>query len=490
MDDPEELWQRRIRELYDHVEELYSHVDISVVVFDRQLAEVSARDSPASEFAPPLAEIARRVLDTGQAHRDVPLDQIGRRRAHGYPIRDASGSAGVVCIVDDDGARRELFVRCAMAIFDGYRQNEAALLERERRALDEAQRANRLRDQFLAMVAHELKSPMASVLLWQAVLREPSVDSDTRIQALDAIHDAAAGQAPLIDDLLDISRVINGKLRVERTPTSIGRVLTTAVATARRLAESRHLTITSDFDEELGDVLGDSRRLRQVFENMLSNAIKCTAHGGISVRARRGEDSITIEVSDTGRGINPEFLPHVFEAFRQSDDRPPGVGLGLGLAIARELVELHEGTISAASAGEGLGATFTVTLPRVREALPEEAARQTIAGVRVLLIDDDAQIADALKILLGARRRRRGNRILRDRRSPDPRAAPHRHRGERHRDARRGWLQPGGTLRETPGPTGALPAIAITANDMETDRQRALAAGFDRYLTKPIDLAR
>jgi signal transduction histidine kinase/CheY-like chemotaxis protein len=485
-DDDRERWQQRISELYTDIEQLYAHVDISVVLFDRDLVEVTSTGTATNELSVQLAEIARRVLETERPNGDVPLDGLGRRRAHGYPIRDASGIAGVVCVVDDDGARRELFVRCAMALFDGYHRNEAALLERERRALEEARRANHLRDRFLAMVAHELKSPMATVLLWERVLRDPGVDATLRAQALDAIHDAAAGQAVLVEDLLDVSRAINGKLHIERRPTDIGPALAQAIANVQPDAEARDVEIALELGDDVDEVFGDPRRLRQIFDNLLSNAIKCTSGGRVSVVARRDADTITIEVSDTGSGISADFLPHVFDAFRQSDDRL-GRGLGLGLAITRELVELHGGTITAASDGIGAGATFAMKLPRLGVPVATSGLH-ALAGVRVLLVDDDAQLLGALQVLLAA-----AGAVVQTALSA---AAARRILERRETDIVVSDLSTPGEdgltfvkrLREEPGSSRSLPTIAITALAMDGDRERALAAGFDRYITKPIDI--
>jgi len=397
-----EAWQERIQALYTNVQELYAHVDITVAVFDHHLAELSTNSTDRSLITD-LAELARQVIATGEARRDVALDQTGRRHAHGFPIRGRDGLAGAVCIVDDDGARRELFVRCAMAIFDGYRQKEAALLERERLAVEEAQRANRLRDQFLAVVSHELRSPLASILLWEQVMRDPSIDHEMRTTALDAIHESATSQVLLVADLLDVSRAINGKLHIDRQATSLERVLLMALESARPHALTRGLELRRDDGPELGYVLGDSRRLRQVLDNLLSNAIKCTEHGHIALRGRQDEHSITIEVHDTGCGIVVEHLPFVFEAFWQADPMISPEGLGLGLAVARQLVVLHGGTLSAASEGVGLGATFTVTLPRVAAPYAQHALQsQRLDGVRVLAVDDDPRILDALQVLLHA----------------------------------------------------------------------------------------
>ena len=490
MDDQTETWRRRIRELYANVEELFSHIDITVVIFDRDLEEVrhdAAR--PAIRLQEPLVELARRVLETGEPQRDVALDEIGRQRIHGFPLRERDSIHGVVVVIDDDGARRELFVRCAMALFDGYCKNEAELLERERHALEEAKQANRLRDRFLAVVAHELRSPMASILLWEQVLRHDELDAVTRAAALDAIHASATGQALLVADLVDVSRAMNGKLHIERVPTSITRVLEMAIESARRVASLRDVEIVSDLDDDLGDVLGDSRRLRQIFDNLLANALKWTERGRVSVRSWRDADSINVEVRDTGRGITAAFLPHLFEPFRQADESEKSEGLGLGLGIARDLVELHGGTLTAWSEGIGHGSQFTVTLPRILRPVPEEPlTRPSIAGIRLLIVEDDVQILEALEHLLRAAGAivatatsartayaivQLGNTdiLLSDIGMP----------GEDGHDL----VQ---RLRNTEGPVRLTPAIAITARVSEDSRERALAAGFDRYMTKPIDV--
>jgi signal transduction histidine kinase/ActR/RegA family two-component response regulator len=490
MDDHTETWQHRIRALYANVEELYSHVDITVAMFDRNLVEVGpSPDHPASPFARSLAEIARRTLETGEPQRDIPLDEIGRQRVHAFPLRDQSTTVGVVCVVDDDGARRELFVRCAMAIFEGYRAKEAALLESERTSREEAQRANRMRDEFLAVVSHELRSPIASILLWEQVLRGPDVDAATLASALDAIHESAASQALLIDDLLDVSRAINGKLHIDRGVTSIASVLTMTVDTARPRATVRKIEIKSQIDPELGSVLGDSRRLRQVFDNLLSNAIKCTDQGVISVQARQTDDTILIDVSDTGRGIAPEFLPHLFEPFSQAERRGASEGLGLGLGIARQLVELHGGTLSASSEGLGHGATFTVSLPRVVAVGKNvQTTPQSIKGVRVLLVDDDVRILEALKYLL----QRAGAVVA----TASSAAAAYLILEEGEADVLVSDIgMPGEDgyslmrrIRATQGAMQSVPAIALTALLTLDSPERAFSAGFDQFLMKPIDV--
>lgn len=481
-------WQERIRELYTNIEELYSHIDVSVIIFDRDLAPASATTDAANTFGSALTTIARRTLETGQAQRDVALDQTGRLRAHALPLRDDAAVLGVVCVVDDDGARRELFVRCAMAIFDGYRRNEAALLERERRALAEAQRANELRDRFMAIVAHELRAPIASILLWEQVLRNDSFPSETHDAALDAIQASANAQALLVADLLDVSRAITGKLHLDRRATPLAAVLAMAVNTARPRAAELGLALETFIDTELGTVIGDARRLRQIIDNLIANALTCTEHGGVTVTATQTADTITVEVSDTGRGIRADALPHLFEPFWQADSTGATLGLGLGLGIARQLVELHGGTLTASSDGAGRGARFTVTFPLATTASSEiaAAAAKDIGGARVLVVDDDVRLLEALALLL-----ERCGAIVTTATSA----------AEAFQLVLLGQTdvmlsdiglsgEDGNSLvsriRSTCGTQP--PAIALTARTSDESRQLALSVGFDRFLTKPVDL--
>jgi CheY-like chemotaxis protein/anti-sigma regulatory factor (Ser/Thr protein kinase) len=264
-----------------------------------------------------------------------------------------------------------------------------------------------------------------------------------------------------------------------------------AIETARSHATARKLEVVSQLDPELGDVIGDSRRLRQIFDNLLANAINYTEHGRISVHARQSDDSIVIEVCDTGRGIGPELLPHLFEPFKQGDEVPTGGGLGLGLAIARELVELHGGTLSASSDGLGRGARFTVCLPRAR--VPASGTSDvvgSITGVRVLVVDDDPRLLEAVELLL-----RRAGAIVT---SAESAAAAYLRLEQGDIDVVLSDLGLRGEdgyslvqrIRATPGAMQAVPVIAVTARSDDESRQRALAAGFDRYLPKPIEMPR
>lgn len=239
-------------------------------------------------------------------------------------------------------------------------------LERERQARAEAETANRLKDEFLATVSHELRTPLNAMLGWIQMLRRGSLNEATVARALETIERNARSQNQLINDLLDVSRIVSGKLRLNVGPIKLTSVIDAAIDSVRFAAEAKAIRLTSWLDSEAGPIMGDSERLQQVVWNLLSNALKFTPSGGcVEVRLRCVESHIEITVSDTGCGIHTQFLPYVFERFRQADStttRSHG-GLGLGLAIVRQLVELHGGTVAVASPGEGQGATFTVHLP-------------------------------------------------------------------------------------------------------------------------------
>lgn len=255
---------------------------------------------------------------------------------------------------------RELAHRAAVAV-ENVRLFELAQRERCR-----AEEAGRLKDEFLANLGHELRTPLTAILGWTRILRTRTVPEDKRARALEAIERNALAQARLVEDLLDVSRILARKLALELAPVDLALVLEAALAAARPAAEAKGLRIRSVIDAEAGRLCGDAARLRQAVDNVLSNAVKFTpASGSIEVRLERDGASAQVVVADTGQGIRADFLPHVFERFRQADGsltRAHG-GLGVGLAIAQSLVELHGGTLDADSAGEGHGATFTLHLP-------------------------------------------------------------------------------------------------------------------------------
>jgi signal transduction histidine kinase len=230
----------------------------------------------------------------------------------------------------------------------------------------EAKETNRLKDEFLALTAHELRAPLMAVLGWTQILRSKKLDDAAASRALDAIERSARAQAQLIEDLLDLARIASGKLRLDIRPVDPAAVIEAAVNMALPAAEAKGIKLQTALDLRGETVLGDAGRLQQVLWNLLSNAVKFTPGGGhVTVRLERQGSWVAIIVSDTGRGISPDFLPYLFDRFRQADgsSNREGGGLGLGLALAHELVTLHGGTIQGQSAGNGKGAVFTVTLP-------------------------------------------------------------------------------------------------------------------------------
>jgi signal transduction histidine kinase len=283
-------------------------------------------------------------------------------------------------------------------------RTEAGLREalaRERAARAQAEEATQLKDEFLANLSHELRTPMNIIIGWSHLLRTGPLDDAQKQRATEAIERAARSQAQLIEDLLDVSRIVTGKFRLVMQDVDVGRVLQLAIDSLRLVAQAKQLTITLSREGEAARISGDPDRLQQVFWNLLSNAVKFTPSGGrVDVRLKPTAEDVSITVTDTGIGIDPAFLPHVFERFRQADSTSTRqhAGMGLGLAIVRHVVELHRGAVSADSSGEGRGSVFTVTLPRLTKDQPalRQEDESVAAGlglplppVRVLLVEDD-----------------------------------------------------------------------------------------------------
>ncbi len=403
--------------------------------------------------------------------------------------------------LEDQRLHRE---RLALALEDMTRLKEQRhqLLEREQAARSSAEEANRLKDQFLAIVSHELRTPLNAILGWSEMLRAGQLNRTQRSRAVRAIHDSAQRQARLIDELLDLSRIISGRLRLERTAVDWFEIIRAAVDMARPSAEAKGIRIEVETDPVTGPFVGDAARLQQVIWNLLTNAVKFTPDGGlIHVQLHRVLDTLELRVVDNGEGIPPDFLPSMFEPFRQADGsitRRHG-GLGLGLSIARQLVEAHDGTIRAESEGRGCGATFVVTLPveahdeslrstAIADAGDAPHAPASLDGARVLVVDDDEAGRDVVAMHLEARdatvvsaasaeealeilERERFDVLLVDIAMPD-------HDGYELIRA----------IRSKPEPSIAgVPAAALTAFARAEDRRRSLSSGFQMHLTKPID---
>jgi PAS domain S-box-containing protein len=394
---------------------------------------------------------------------------------------------------------------------------ESEQLAREQVARATAEAANRSKDEFLAMVSHELRSPLNAILGYTRILRAYPADSEEAVKATAVIERSAKAQLQIVEDLLDSARIIAGKLRIEPGPVDLVPVVEAALDTARSAAEAKGVMLAADFAPLPEQVLGDPTRLQQIVWNLLTNAVKFTPEGGrVELRMKGDADNVRITVSDTGKGIEPAFLPFIFDHFRQADpssSRRHG-GLGLGLSIVKHLVELHGGTITVASEGRGRGAAFTVTLPRrqfefieapPRAVAPREVRTEgavptvrdlSLEGMRVLVVDDQeearelliqtlgeygAQVAavssgvEALTYLSDPPGGKRPDALILDIAMPDEDGYT--------------VLKKARAMEAARGETDQIPAIALTAFGRSEDRLRALREGFQMHVTKPVEPA-
>jgi PAS domain S-box-containing protein len=387
--------------------------------------------------------------------------------------------------------------------------DRAALLIRERDARRHAEEADRLKDEFLATLSHELRTPLTSILGWASMIRNGEVEGANATRAVETIERNARAQARLIDDLLDVSRIITGNLRLYLHPLNLAPIVDAAIDALRPTADVKGIQIRTEILTGECLVKGDPNRLRQVIWNLLSNSIKFTQRGGIvTINLKCVGSTVRLTVADTGEGISAEFLPYVFDRFRQAEgsiSRKQG-GLGLGLAVVRHLVELHGGSISAESAGLGEGAVFTVELPLAEErrdpARAEERRREVerrrsrtgaavrLDGVHALLVEDD----DDSRKLLGTMLKRYGARVT----STKSAAEALRVFDDDVPDiliSDIGMPDEDGyefirKLRSLPPEKGGLtPAIALTGYASRKDRERALDAGYHKHMAKPIEQA-
>ena len=375
-----------------------------------------------------------------------------------------------------------------------------------------AELANRLKDDFLATLSHELRTPLNAIVGWTQLLRAPATTPDDFAEGLETIERNAKVQSQLIDDLLDISRIISGKLRLDSQHIDLIEVIKAAVSSVAPSAEAKQVEIETTLESSALTVFGDGARLQQVFWNLLTNAIKFTPRGGrVSVTLQTAAAIATINVIDTGKGIDAAFLPHVFDRFRQADatSKRSQAGLGLGLSIVKQLVELHGGTVSAASAGDNQGARFTVTLPlqpaasatstkpATLDPAPSRWRRdQILSGVKVLIVEDDSDAREILTRIMGdsgatavcvasvAEALQRIERASADAKSFDVIVSDIGMPGEDGYDLisriRQRSIDQG----------GHIPAIAVTAFARPDDRNRALTAGFQAHITKPANRRR
>jgi len=463
------------------------------------------RNGRPAEEVPPCARLVRIPREAPEAQRQPPLlrgllaTPLSVRDRRNLGALEVQGKREGDFTAEDGDLLLQLAQMATIAI-----ENILYAEERE---------ANRLKDEFLATISHELRTPLGAILTWTRLLRRADLEVATLERGIDVIERNAKAQAQLVGDLLDMSRIITGKLRLELQPIDVRAVVKTALESVAPVAQAKAIEITSRVPPTAVPVIGDAERLQQILGNLLGNAIKFTPRSGrVTLALERSETKVEISVSDTGKGISPAFLPHVFDRFRQADSsttRSHG-GLGLGLAIVRKLALLHGGSVHADSPGEGLGATFTVTLslaPQAANALGQAAAPSwverpsvspsdaTVAptaldGLRVLVVDDDADGREAVALVLAgagaevstaASVRLALNAI--DHWLPDvvvsDIAMP---------------LEDGYVfierLRRLMAERGLhIPAVALTAYARAEDRARALAAGYLEHLVKPVEPA-
>jgi signal transduction histidine kinase/CheY-like chemotaxis protein len=369
-----------------------------------------------------------------------------------------------------------------------------AKLQARAEALD---RSNRIKDEFLAVLSHELRTPMNPILGWSKLLQQGKLDAQKTSTALATIERNAQLQVQLIDDLLDISRILSGKMSLSTSPIDLNAVISAALSTVRLAAEAKSIQIQTIVSPILGVVVGDAGRLQQVVWNLLSNAVKFTQNGGqVTIALSQAENHAQIQITDTGKGIRSDFLPYVFEHFRQEDSattRKFG-GLGLGLAIVRQIVEMHGGTVTVDSPGVGLGATFTVKIPLAPQVTEAPTLNQSpvnesdLSGIHILVVDDQTDSREFIAFVLeqdGAivRAVASGTEAL----QAFAQSIPNIIISDIGMPQMDGYMLMR-QIRTLGQELGAqIPAIALTAYAGELDQKLAIAAGFQRHLAKPID---
>jgi PAS domain S-box-containing protein len=450
----------------------------------------------------PVTRVLAEGTVVGLANHTVLIAADGTERPiddSGAPIRSRDGRiVGVVLVFRDVSERRRGELERRDAALERDR-----LLEAERAARADAERANRVKDEFVAMVSHELRTPLNAILGWTQLMVKSGAGPDVITRGLDVISRNTRLQAQLISDLLDISRIVSGKLRLDIEQLNLATVVSDALDTVQRDADDKRIAIRRELDKTAGVIAGDAARIQQIVWNLLTNAIKFTTQGGqITVRLRKVGLDAEITVADTGVGIRSEFLPHIFDRFQQADQsitRRVG-GLGLGLSIAKHLVALHGGSITAESGGIGQGATFTIVLPSsaaagVVDRPPDPVAkepqpRDSLSGIRILVVEDELDTCEFLErflrsygaeVLTAHSAAQALSRIANDKIDivvsdiglPDVDGYDLMHR-----------------MRKLPPQAGgATPAIALTAYARTEDRMRAFRAGYQAHLAKPIEPA-
>ena len=501
------------------------------LLYNAEIAHISGADAKdnaeiarrfarqlASDAAPPW-DIAG-ALSTGRAqlypthdvehlqHQNASaifrelVEQIGTRSAIVAPLVARGRTVGLMIWMTSDSGRtydeHDLELASELAVRAALTSDNARLFREAQQARDEAQAANLAKDEFLAVVSHELRTPLTPILGWLDLLRAPAMTDEMRAQGYDVIERNARAQSQLVNDILDVSRITSGKLRLDRKPLDLTLLVRNAIESLRLTADHKNIELRLDLNE-VGLASIDANRFQQVVWNLMSNAIKFTPSGGdIAISLRRenaGEaPTATLEIVDSGQGITPEFIGDVFEAFRQADSsstRKAG-GLGLGLAIVRHIVAMHDGQVSAHSEGAGKGATFRVEVPLLGTHGSAEKAENSelssdsknVKGARILLVDDEADTRETLARLLeshGARVRVAASAAaalqMLDEFTPQLAIS----------DIGMPEMDGYQLLKQLRARLPELPAIALTAYAAPADIERARVAGFEKHLAKPVE---
>ena len=478
-----------------------AHVDPFKLAFDSPYAANTVIRSGRAVFVADVTDDALVEAAAGDGDRLAFLRSLGLLSYICAPLVAGGRTFGAVTFATAE-SRRRLTERDVLFVEDVA--SRAALTIDNARAYEEARRANRLKDEFLATLSHELRTPLNAILGYMRMMQSGLITRDKQGKAIETVARNATSLTHIIEDVLDVSRIISGKLRLDVQSVDVARVVGDAVESVLPAAAAKGVRVTVIADPRSDDVAGDPERLQQLVWNLVSNAVKFTPRGGqVQVRVDRGNSRVNITVSDTGVGIAPEFLPHIFERFRQADagtTRAHG-GLGLGLAITRHLVELHGGTIDATSDGLGKGATFRVTLPIMivhgtalanalgfENHVPIPSPVPNLRGIRILVVDDDsdalalvreilettgAEVAtvDSAKAALQEVETARPDVLIADLGMPDMDGFE---LISQLRHARNSAVRD-------------VPAAALTAYARSEDRAKALRTGFQMHLAKPID---
>lgn len=518
--------EEQARRQLAQIEAIYATAPAGLCFLDTELRFVSINDHLARidglsvedhlghklpEVLPEVNEkvelIFQRIIETGEPALNIEVttetpSQPGVTRHFidsFYPIKDEDGRMlGINAVVVEITQRKKI------------EEERERLLRQEKAARAEAEAANRMKDEFLATISHELRTPLTSILGWARMLIGGDLSEDQSRHAIEVIGQSAQAQNSLIDDILDTSRIITGRLKLEVRPVEIERILQAAIDVVRPSAEAKRIALRVAIEDQGGVVFGDANRLQQAIWNLLSNAVKFTNEGGgIEARLTRAGGQVEITVSDTGMGIEPQFLPYVFDRFRQADSTSTRKysGLGLGLAIVRHIVEMHGGGVSASSPGKGQGATFkirlplasTANLPRQESRKPESEVRQLkersageecrkLDGLRLLVVEDNPATLDMLKFILEGC----GADVIAAASADEALAALERWRPDAlvsdiAMPVKDGYELIREVRSRRPEQGGKIPAVAVTAYARAEDRVRALASGFQMHVAKPVD---